>query len=56
MVLPMDGEADLVSRLEQQREAIDAVVVEQQLAAAAIALLTEPAATAVAVSCLLPVS
>ena len=31
MVLPMDGEADLVSRLEQQREAIDAVVVEQQL-------------------------
>ena len=27
----MDGEADLVSRLEQQREAIDAVVVEQQL-------------------------
>ena len=31
MVLPMEGEADLVSRLEQQREAIDAVVVEQQL-------------------------
>ena len=27
MVLPMEGEADLVSRLEQQREAIDAVVV-----------------------------
>ena len=31
MVLPMDGEAGLVSRLEPQREAIDAVVVEQQL-------------------------
>ena len=31
MVLPMDGEDGLVSRLEPQREAIDAVVVEQQL-------------------------
>ena len=31
MVLPMDGENGLVSRLEPQREAIDAVVVEQQL-------------------------
>ena len=31
MVLPMDGEGGLVSRLEPQREAIDAVVVEQQL-------------------------
>ena len=31
MVLQMDGEVGLVSRLEPQREAIDAVVVEQQL-------------------------
>ena len=31
MVLPMDGEGGLLSRLEPQREAIDAVVVEQQL-------------------------
>ena len=31
MVLPMDDASDLLSRLEPQREAIDAVVVEQQL-------------------------
>ena len=31
LVLPMDEESDLISRLEPQREMIDAVVVEQQL-------------------------
>ena len=31
LVLPIDEESDLISRLEPQREMIDAVVVEQQL-------------------------